>query len=192
MSLIEWIMYFVWFSDNFVHLGKVKNKTASSEKTISWEDWYGKNYETNDFSNNCVELWAYNRPAESYLPLFYLPVTGSFSSSVTYYQNINGIYFTWDTANYDPATWETVRSTLVYFDEVTYENELISLLERSNYPKTYVLRDLGPYSDKASENDTDRVEPACGKASYRADSKKITFENTAQTRYVFKLVKYED
>lgn len=188
---VKWTMYFVLFADKMVYLKNVKNKTSDSTKTISWEDWYGENYTSNDFSSNCVELWAYNRPSESYLSLFYLPVTGDFDNSINYYMVSNDMYILWNKNEYDPSTWDTVKKSLYYFNSTSYENELIDVLESSNYAKTYVFRNLGEYSDTANENDKDRIEPVCGRVSFNADSQRFTFDNVAQSRYVFKLIKYE-
>lgn len=188
---IKWSMYIVLFADKILYLKDVKNKSASSEKTISWEDWYGENYELNDFSSNCVELWIYDRPAESYLPLFYLPVTNDFNSDLDYYYITNGVYTLWNKENYDYSTWKVDRENLYYFDETYYQNELINILEKNNFSKTYVFRNLGDYSDKARPDDTDRKEPVCGKVLYNAEASRFTFDNVARTRYIFKLNKYE-
>jgi len=191
LKKIKWSMYFILFADKILYLKDVNNRTFSSEKTVSWEDWYGENYEDNDFSSNCVELWMYDRPAESYLPLFYLPVTGDFDNSINYYYLTNGIYGLWNNANYNANTWETDRTNLYYFDSTSYENELIKLIEKNNYSKTYVLRNLGEYGEFPNEKDAERVEPICGKVSYNGDAGRFTFDNSVQSRYVFKLVKYE-
>jgi len=188
---VRWTMYFVLFADKILYLKNVRNKSASSEKTVSWEDWYGERYELNDFSSNSVELWMFNRPAESYLPLFYLPVTDDFDKNTKYYFKSNNMYIEWNNLNYDPDTWSVDKNNLFYFDETSYENELIDLIDNNNFSKTYIFRNLGEYSDKPNVNDTDRVEPFCGKVSYNGDTGRFTFDNVAQTRYIFKLVKFE-
>jgi len=185
---IAWTMYFVLTGDSIV-LNDVKNKTADPSKVITLEDFFGDNWEHNDFSGNNIEIYAYDRPAESYLPVFYLPVTGSYNKDTFYYHVVNGIYEIWD--NYSVDTWEEDKINLYYFDQTAYENELINLLESNNYSKTYVFRNLGEYSDKQNENDVNRVEPECGKVSYNAESTTVTFETYMQTRHVFKLIKYE-
>ena len=101
LKKVKWSMYFVLFADKILFLKDVHNKTSNSENTISWEDWYGENYESDDFSSSCVELWLYNRPAESYLPLFYLPVTGAYNSTTNYYYLSNGIYSLWNEKEYN-------------------------------------------------------------------------------------------
>lgn len=189
---VKWSMYVVLFADKILYLKDVVNKTANSSNTISWEDWYGENYENDDFSSNCVELWMYDRPAESYLPLFYMPVTDDYDPNKQYYFVNNGVYILWNgKENYNPVTWNVDKKALYIFDEAAYENELINTIENNNYSKTYVLRNLGELGEYPKENDTNRIEPICGKVSFNADAGRFTFDNPTLSRYIFKLVKYE-
>jgi len=186
---IEWAMYFILFADKIIHVSEIKNNSMSTSKVITWEDWYGENYLLDDFSNNSVELWMYDRPAESYLPLFYLPADRVFDPKLDYYLLTNGIYVKWDKGNYNADTWDYIRSSIYYLDEASYENELIRLLEKNDFPKTYIFRNLGEYTETPNENDL--VERKCGKVSYNADARRFTFDNPLQSRYIFKIVKYE-
>lgn len=189
---VKWYMYFVLFAGKIVYLSKVENKSYSSDKTITWEDWYGENYISNDFSDNCIELYQYDKPAEYYQPLFYIPVgANAYDSSLKYYyiSKTDGVsYIVWNAENYSADTWETDREGLYIFDEATYENTLIDVLENNSYDKTYVLRNLGAYSDVRKEGEANNK---AGSVSFNADSQRFTFDNTALSRYVFKLVKYE-
>lgn len=201
---IAWVQYFILYGTDHIYLDEIKNKSYSAEKTITAEDWLGSEYLTENYIDNCVELWVYNNTAESYVSrnLAYTPVPpdAEFDASKQYYTAVGNSFIEGQPSS---VTWEATKTNYYLFDEALYQNLLIDELESGkNYRKTYVRRvlcsvedDIATFTEIESEgiiNTSIQSSTPFKLVSFNPDISKFVFDRTSMNRTVFKVVKYLD